>query len=253
MKTFSIKSQREIEIMRAGGKMLAEIVQKLASAVEVGITTQDLDELAQQLCVQYGVRSGTLNYHGYPKSVCISVNEELVHGIPNSSKVIADGDLVSVDMVIVHQGLYLDHAVTVQAGVQTESAQRLAEVTKQATLLAISKCTPFNKVGDISAVMQTVVEGAGYSVVRELTGHGLGYSMHEAPEIFCYGKPNTGMKLRSGMTLAVETMSLMGKSDIVTDEFDKWTIRSKDGKLTAHYEHTVLITDDGYEILTHAD
>jgi methionyl aminopeptidase len=250
MHKLTLKSKAEIEIMRAGGLIIAEIVEQLSNAVVVDTPTIEFDKLARDLCKQYKVTSGTLGYHGYPSAVCISINNELVHGIPSAKRKIASGDIVKVDMVIVHQGYFLDHAVTLAVGQVSEIDRSLINITKLATLQAVANAKSGNKVGDLSFQMQNVVELAGFNVARQMTGHGIGRSMHEEPEILCYGQRGTGLRLQTGMVLAIETMAMTGEPELEIDVQDGWTARTIDGSTAAHFEHTVAITDRGPLVLT---
>lgn len=250
MAKVELKTTAEIEVMRKGGEIVARIVRELSGLAEVGVATSEFDKLARSLCKEYGVVSGTLGYKGYPAAVCISINDELVHGIPSASRIIEAGDLVKIDMVVVYQDLYVDHAITLGVGELAPSAQKLLNVTKLALDEAAKLCSPGKTTGDLGHKMQSIVELSGYNVTRQMTGHGVGHSMHEKPDILCYGSPGSGELLQVGMTLAVEPMVLAGSWEVAVDPLDHWTVKSIDHCLTAHFEHTVAITKRGPLILT---
>lgn len=249
--SINIKTPQEIEIMREAGRINAEALQAAVSLIEPGVTTAELNAAFEAVHRQYGVYSPFKNYPGpypYPASICTSVNEELVHGIPGDRK-LEEGDIVSIDCGTVYQGFVGDMAVTVGVGEISPDAQRLIKATEHALKLAIANLVTNNTIGDIGFAVQTYVENQGYHVTRMYTGHGVGRKMHEGPQVPNYGKPGWGIRLREGMTIALEPMVLVGTPDTVV-KGDQWTVASADGSLTAHFEHTVAVTADGPMILT---
>ncbi len=247
----TIKSKRELEIMRAAGKINAEALQAVADLVEPGVTTAELNAAADAVLKKHGVYSPFLNYPGaypYPASTTISINEELVHGIPGK-RVLKEGDIVSVDCGTVYEGFVADSAITVPVGEIAELTHKLLSVTEEALYVGIKLMVPGNRVGDVSSAIQTFVEGKGFFVTREYTGHGVGREMHEGPQVPNYGIPGRGILLRPGMTIALEPMVLVGTPATKVLK-DQWTVISADRSLTAHYEHSVAITEDGPLILT---
>jgi methionyl aminopeptidase len=246
----TIKSRGELQLMRDSGKLLAEVLDQLEGACKPGSTTNDIDRIADELIRERGAVPGFLGYNGFPKSLCISVNEEVVHGIPGP-RVIADGDLVSLDCGLVYKGLWADSGRTVMVGDVSQQARRLVDVTRRALDAGIQQARPGNRVGDISAAVQKVVEAGGFSVVRNFVGHGIGRNMHEEPQVPNFGVPGTGPLLKPGYALAIEPMVNEGTHEVEMLE-DRWTIITADRKLSAYFEHTVLITDEGPEISTAA-
>jgi methionyl aminopeptidase len=243
-----IKSAAEIERMRAACHAAAEILRAVVAMVEPGRTTKELDETAGELITRCGGKSPFLGYKGYPGNICVSVNEEVVHGIPGKRRV-QYGDIVSLDVGIILDGYVGDNATTVAVGVVRPRTQELLRVTQMALAAGIAQARPGRRVGDISCAVQNVVEMHGFSVVREFVGHGVGRRMHEEPQIPNYGKAGEGPKLKAGMTLAIEPMINAGVSEVQMLS-DGWTVVTVDGAPSAHFEHTVLVTDDGPEILT---
>ncbi len=244
----TIKSHREIELMRMAGKIVSDTFKEIAKYLKPGITTNEINEIADQYIRSQGAIPSFLNYEGYPKSVCVSVNDEVVHGIPGS-RILRDGDIVSLDMGTIYKGYQGDSAKTFAVGQISPEAQKLIDVTRQCFYEGIKFAKPGYRLHDISYAIQKYAEDHGYSVVRELTGHGIGTEMHEDPSIPNYGKPGTGVRLQKGMTLAIEPMIVMGRRNIrVLD--DDWTVVTEDGSLAAHYEHTIAITDTEPQILT---
>lgn len=252
-----IKTPEEISLIREGGKILAQILEDLGKAVKPGMKTIELDRLAESLVLKYGVVAAFKNYKpdfnssdqdGYPASVCVSVNEEVVHGIPGN-RIMQEGDIVSLDMGILHKGYFTDAAITVGVGNISPDAQRLIDVTKKSFELGIDQAKAGNHLGDIGAAIQDYAESNGFSVVRDLVGHGVGKFIHEAPEIPNYGKPGTGLEIEEGMVLAFEPMINAG-SYKVKSLADGWTFVTQDKKNSAHFEHTVAITKNGPEIMT---
>lgn len=250
-RSINIKSPQEIEIMREAGRINAEALSAAVALIEPGVTTAELNAAFEVVQKRYDVYSPFKNYPGpypYPASICTSVNEELVHGIPGDRKLL-EGDIISIDCGTVHEGFVGDMSVTVAVGKVSPDTERLIKVTEHALKVAISKMMPENTTGDVGYAVQTYVENQGYQVTRTYTGHGVGRKMHEGPQVPNYGKPGRGMRLREGMTIALEPMVLVGTSETVVKP-DQWTVASADGSLTAHFEHTVAITANGPEILT---
>jgi len=249
-----IKSEQEISIMREGGKILAEVLQTVADAVKPGITTKELDEIAEREIKKRGAEPSFKNYSPvpglrYPASICISINDEVIHGIPRSDKVIKDGDIVGLDMGGKYKGYYTDMTKTVLTGKCSDEAKKLVCVTKDCLIAGIAQAKVGNRIGDIGAAIQEVAENAGFSVVRDFVGHGVGKFVHEPPEIPNYGKAGQGIELKEGMTIALEPMINAGGSDVEILE-DEWTVVTADGSLSAHFEHTVAITKNNPEVLT---
>jgi methionyl aminopeptidase len=250
-RSINIKSHQELEIMREAGRINAEALNAVVALVRPGVTTGELNEAFEAVQRQYGVVSPFKNYPGpypFPASICTSVNEELVHGIPGARKLV-EGDIVSIDVGTIYEGFVGDMSVTVGVGAVSPSTERLIKVTKHALEIAISKMVPGNTLGDVGYAVQTYVEDQGFDITGTYTGHGVGRKMHEGPQVPNYGKPGRGMRLREGMTIALEPMVLVGTPDTIV-KGDQWTVASADGSLTAHFEHTVAITADGPKILT---
>ena len=244
-----LKSDREIEIMSRGGKILAETVQHVERSVAPGMTTADLDDIADKFIRGKGAIPAFKGLYNFPASVCTSINSEIVHGIPSKKRIIKDGDLVSIDIGVRLDGYYTDSATTVGVGKVDAESQRLLDVTRRALAAGIAAATPDNHIGDIGAAVQEIVEAAGFSVVRELVGHGIGVAFHEEPQVPNYGKPKRGARLVPGLTIAIEPMVNIGKPATRTLP-DRWTVVSADGSRSAHFEHTVAITRDGPRVLT---
>jgi methionyl aminopeptidase len=250
-RSINIKSAQEIEIMREAGRINAEALRATVALIEPGVTTAELNAAFEAVQKRYEVYSPFKNYPGpypYPASICTSVNEELVHGIPGKRKLV-EGDIVSIDVGTVYKGFVGDMSVTIGVGKVSPETERLIKVTEHALKVAISNMVSENTTGDVGHAVQTYVENQGYHITRTYTGHGVGRKMHEGPQMPNYGKPGRGMRLREGMTIALEPMVLVGTSETVV-KADQWTVASADGSLTAHFEHTVAITADGPQILT---
>lgn len=245
----SIKSEREIGLMRDAGKILAEVHAKLGEAIEPGMTTLDIDRLGEKLIRSYGCIPNFLNYNGFPASICVSVNEQVVHGIPNDNTVLKEGDIVSLDAGLIYKGYHSDAARTHGVGEISEDAKLLIERTKQSFFEGIKAARDGNHLFDISNSIDAYISQFGYGIVRELVGHGIGSKLHEDPQIPNFAQRRKGLKLRAGMTLAIEPMINMGRCDVDWLD-DDWTVVSSDGSLSAHYENTILITDGEPEILT---
>jgi len=245
----ALRSRDEIARIREACRVVHQILQELAAAAVPGATTAELDRLAEARARAVGAEPAFLGYHGYPASVCVSVNDEVVHGIPSPRRVLREGDIVGLDFGVVLNGWYGDSAITVPVGRATAPAARLLEVTAGALVAAVEAARPDQRVGDIGAAVQAHVEPRGFSVVRDFVGHGIGRRLHEAPQIPNFGIPGTGARLRPGMVLALEPMVNAGRFEVETLD-DGWTAVTQDGSLSAHFEHTVAITEDGPEILT---
>ena len=247
----NLKTRHEIELMAASGRLLSSVIAEMKAACRAGVTTGDLDRLADRLIRAGGARPGFLGYQDFPKSTCISVNDEVVHGIPGK-RVIKDGDIVSLDLGLVLNGFWADMGCTVAVGRVSPEALRLIRVTEESFWSGIEKAVPGNRLGDISAAIQEHVEAAGYSVVRQFVGHGIGRNMHEDPQVPNFGTPHTGPELRAGMTLAIEPMVNAGGHEVYVKP-DGWTVMTADRRLSAYYEHTVAITAEGPRVLTLGD
>ena len=246
-----LKSPEEIRKLRANNLMVAGILEELKEIIRPGVTTLELDRYCEELTLQKGAKPAFKGYKGYPFSLCTSVNEEVVHGMPSERK-LREGDIVSLDFGIYHQGLYGDAAVTVPVGEVSDEAGRLMQVTEEALYRAIEQARAGNRLGDISAAIQNHAEAAGYSVVRDLVGHGIGRSLHEDPQVPNYGREGRGIELRPGIVLAIEPMVNAGTYAVKVLP-DGWTVVTADGKLSAHFEHSVAITEDGPFILSRID
>lgn len=248
-----LKSARELDVMAAGGRILARVLAALREAVRPGITTGELDRVGEELIRSHaGAVPAFKGLYGFPGSVCTSVNHEIVHGIPSRKRVLAKGDIVSLDLGVKYEGLYTDSAVTVPVGEISAADQRLLEVTEESLRAGIAAAVVGNHIGDIGHAVQTVVERARFSVVRELVGHGVGYGPHEDPQVPNHGKPKRREKLLPGLTIAIEPMVNAGLPGTKTLA-DRWTVVTVDGKRSAHFEHTIAITESGPRILTLAD
>lgn len=244
-----VKTPEEIAAMRESGKMLATVLDILRNKLAVGMTTKDLADIAKQELQKLGGQPSFLGYHGFPDVLCVSVNEEVVHGIPRTDKIIADGDVVSLDFGVTYKGMITDSAITVQAGKSTTAAQNLIRATEAAMYAGIDVLKHEVRVGTIGNAVEEALNKGKYGIVRDLVGHGVGHELHEDPNIPNYGRANTGPKLAAGMTIAIEPMATTGTDNVNVAE-DDWTIFTRDGSLAAHFEHTILITETGYEILT---
>ena len=245
----TIKSAREIELMREAGRLLAEVHEELAAFIKPGISTKDIDKLGEKLIREKGCIPNFLNYHGYPASVCVSVNDEVVHGIPNKHRILQDGDIVSLDAGLIYKGYHSDAARTHAVGNISKEAQQLIDVTRQSFFECMKYAKAGNRLHDISNAIAAYAESFGYGVVRDLVGHGIGTELHEDPQIPNFKQARRGIKLVPGMTLAIEPMINAGTWEVCWLD-DEWTVVSEDGSLSAHYENTVLITDGEPEILT---
>lgn len=248
-----LKTKEEIELIRESAHLLSETLAEVGRHICPGVTTAFLDRLGEQFIRDHGAKPLCKGFENFPSAFCISVNDVVVHGIPSDSLYIKEGDNVSVDCVIEYNGYVSDSAYTFAVGEISPEMQRLLRVTKEALFIGIEKCKAGNRVGDISHAVQQHCEKNGYSVVRELCGHGVGFKMHESPNVPNYGTVGTGPLLKEGMVIAVEPMVCMGSKNVKFSKEDGWTCRTKDGKMAAHYEHTVAIGPNGPDILTSFD
>jgi len=245
----SIKSEREIELMRESCKILAKVHEELGRAIEPGISTWEIDRLGEKLIRSYDCIPNFLNYNGYPASVCVSVNEEVVHGIPRKDRILREGDIVSLDCGLIYKGYHSDAARTYGVGKISDDVQKLMDVTKQSFFEGIKMAKAGNHLYDISNAIDDYVSQFGYGIVRDLVGHGIGTSLHEDPQVPNFRQKRRGLKLQAGMTLAIEPMINMGRCDVEWLD-DDWTVVAEDGLPSAHYENTILITEGEPEILT---
>ncbi len=245
----NVKSEREIELMRAAGLTTAKILDAMCREVKPGVSTWDLDQLAEKMCKEAGVTPAFKGYHGFPACVCISVNDEVVHGIPSKKRVLKDGDIVGLDFGVIQEGWYGDTARSVAVGKVTPEAEKLLRVTQESLFKGIAEAKAGNRIFDIGHAVQAHAEAAGYSVVREFVGHGIGRALHEDPQVPNYGSKGKGMVLKVGMVIAIEPMINAGKPEVRVLK-DGWTAVTTDRSLSAHFEHTVAITENGPVILT---
>jgi methionyl aminopeptidase len=243
-----LKSPQEIEKMRRSNRIVAEILEEIKPAAQPGVTTRELNERAEELLARRKARSAFKGYNGYPAALCTSVNEEVVHGIP-SDRVLREGDILSLDFGAIYEDYYGDAAITLAIGRISAEAERLMRITEEALYLAIDRARPENRLQDISAAIQVHVESHGFSVVRDFVGHGIGQHLHEKPQVPNFGEAGRGVRLRPGMTLAIEPMINAGGHE-VTVLADGWTAVTKDGSLSAHFEHSVAVTENGPYILS---
>jgi methionyl aminopeptidase len=243
-----LKSPMEIEIMRAAGGIVAQTLEKLKEVIKPGITTRELDQLAEEFMIASGAVPAFKGYRGFPASICTSINDQVVHGIPGLNR-LENGDIVSIDIGVVYNGYYGDAAATFAVGEISDEAERLIKVTREGLFKGIEQAVEGNRLSDISHAVQRYVEGNGYSVVRDYVGHGIGQNMHEDPQVPNFGMPGKGPRLKEGMVLAIEPMVNQGNYHVRTLK-DNWTVVTADGNLSAHFEHTVAITKRGPLILT---
>ncbi len=248
----TIKSKHEIQLMREAGKRLEDVHNQLAEIIRPGISTLEIDQFGEKAIRAYGCIPNFLNYNGYPASICVSVNDEVVHGIPKKNRILQEGDIVSLDAGLIYEGYHSDAARTYGVGKISDEAARLIRITKESFFEGIKLAQPGNHLFDISEAIQNHVESNGFSIVRDLVGHGIGTHLHEDPQIPNFKERRKGMKLRPGMTLAIEPMVNEGTFEVEWLD-DDWTVVTADGSLSAHYENTIAITEDGYEILTLSD
>lgn len=245
----TIKSAREIELMRATSKLAASTLEYIEPFVKPGISTGELDKLCHDYIIKNGAYPSCLNYHGFPKSVCISRNEIICHGIPNDKEIVQDGDIVNIDVTTYLNKFHGDTNKTYLVGNVSEEARKLVDVTYQCMRAGISTVRPGGRIGDIGAAIMEIAHAHGYSIVEDYCGHGIGREFHEAPQVVHVGKKGTGPEMKPGMTFTIEPMINLGKKEGKLLK-DGWTVVTKDKKLSAQFEHTILVTPDGYEILT---
>ena len=248
----TVKAEREIRLMREAGAILAKVHEELHDIIRPGISTLEIDRICEKLIRGYGCKPSFLGYEGYPASVCVSVNDEVVHGIPSKKRVLKDGDIVSLDTGVIWKGWQSDAARTWAVGDISPEAQQLIDVTREAFFEGVKNAKAGNHLNDICAAIGDYAGTRGFGIVRELTGHGIGTEMHEDPDIPNFRMNQKGIRLRPGMTLAVEPMITLGRPEVAWLD-DGWTVVTEDGSLAAHYENTILITDGEPEILTMAD
>jgi methionyl aminopeptidase len=247
-----LKTDQEISIMREAGRISQQALKVGGEAVEPGVSTWELDKLMHDFIVGSHAKPSFLGYEGYPATACISVNDVVIHGIPSKRQILKKGDIVSIDVGAIYKGFNGDNAWTFACGEVSEDAKKLMDTTREALFLGISRAIPGNRIGDIGSAIQQYVEARNYSVVREFVGHGVGADMHEDPAVPNYGKPGRGTRLYAGMTIAIEPMINMGTAKVVVMK-DGWTTKTADGKLSAHFEHSIAITNGEPEILTKID
>jgi methionyl aminopeptidase len=243
------KSEREIGLMRKGGHILADVVDRLREIVTPGVSTLEIDDEVEQFIVARGARPAFKGYRGFPATVCVSINEEVVHGIPSAHRRVKEGDIVGLDLGCIVDGYYADCAITLPIGDVPPEVGKLLDVTRESLERAIAECRPGRRLSDVSHAVQAHVEGQGFSVVRAFVGHGIGRALHEEPQVPNFGDPGRGPQLRPGMVLAIEPMVTMGSWEVrILD--DGWTAVTRDGSLAAHFEHTVAVREQGPEVLT---
>ena len=243
-----VKSPRELDKMRAAGKIVAEVLALLESHIKPGVTTAQLDRIAERECRRQGAEPAFKGYGGFPFAICASPNDRIVHGFPDEN-LLVEGDILSIDFGVLYKGFYGDAAITVAVGEIADPVRRLVEATRQSLVKAVEKTVAGGRLSDLSHAVQSYVEPFGFSVVRDFVGHGIGRKLHEAPQIPNYGPPGQGPRLKPGMTLAIEPMINAGVPEVRVLE-DGWTAVTQDGKWSAHFEHTVAVTEHGPEILT---
>lgn len=245
----NLKSPEEIKIMQAGGKILAQVLLDLAEDTKPGVTTEALDRLARELIAKYpGATPSFLGYNKFPAALCVSINDEIIHGLP-SEQVVKNGDLVSLDLGVYYQGYHTDSAITVAVGPASQSAQKLLDVTRESLNIGIAEVAPGKTLGDIGYAIQSYVEEFGFAVIEDFAGHGIGKGIHEPPTVLNFGRPGEGEILKPGMVIAIEPMVVAGKIATV-QKSDGWTYATADGSLSAHFEHTVAVMESGNLILT---
>lgn len=249
----SIKTKKEIEIIHQGGQLLGDVLRRTALLAKPGVSTWELNEFADAEIRKVGGRPSFIGYghkdNPFPSALCTSINDAVVHGVPSKNDTLIEGDILGLDIGMEYKGLFTDTAVTVPIGKVSAQSQRIIETARVALEEAINQVKPGNRIGDIGFAIQSVVEKAGFSVVRDLVGHGVGYAVHEDPAVPCYGKPGKGLELEENMVIAIEPMICQNKPNVIFDP-DGWTIRTSDGGLAAHFEHTIAVTKNGVKILT---
>ncbi|HPQ69514.1 MAG TPA: type I methionyl aminopeptidase [bacterium] len=251
-KVISLKTPEQVEKLRRANRIVAEVLQQLKERAAAGMSTQDLDDLSVDICHRHKVKPAFLGLYGYPRALCISLNEEVVHGIPSKERILREGDLVSVDFGVIYDGFYGDAAISFGIGRVDDETTRLMNVTEESLMRGIEQARVGNRLYDISAAVQRHVERHGFSVVRDFVGHGIGSEPHEPPQVPNFGTPGTGVRLKAGMVLALEPMVAAGDWPIRMLA-DGWTAVTADGSLAAHFEHSIVINEDGPEILSQLD
>lgn len=244
-----LKSKAEIEKMRRSNQVVVEVMKTLGSMIQPGVTTQELDRVAEELIRKRGGTPAFKGYRGFPATLCTSINDEVVHGIPSGKRILKEGDVVSVDCGVVLDGFYGDHAITFAVGSVAPRTQRLLAITQEALMKGIEKMVVGNRLGDVGAAVQAHVEAEGFGVVRDYVGHGIGRNLHEEPQVPNYGESGSGLRLKAGMVLAIEPMINEGTAAVKLLS-DDWTVVTADGKPSAHFEHSVAITENGPDILS---
>ena len=245
-----IKSPKEIELMRVAGRMAAETLVLVGEKIRAGMTTEDINALVHEDTVKRGARPAPLNNRGFPKSVCTSINDVVCHGIPTHDEVVKDGDIINVDVTTIFEGFHGDTSATFYIGTPSPEARKVVEVARKSLELGIAQVKDGARLGDIGAAIQEYVEAQGCSVVRDFVGHGIGRRFHEDPQVKHYGRRGTGERIRTGMTFTIEPMVNLGRFEVEIDPADKWTVTTVDGSLSAQFEHTVVATKTGVEVLT---
>jgi methionyl aminopeptidase len=247
----TIKSSEDIDLMRHAGRLAAEVLEMIGPYVQVGVSTGELDRICHDYIVNVqDAIPAPLNYNGFPKSICTSINHVICHGIPNDSKILKDGDIINIDITVIKNGFHGDTSKMFLLGDTPTHAQRIVKTTQEALYLAIDMVKPGIRLGDIGHAIQQYAEKRHYSVVREYCGHGIGRIFHEEPQVLHYGKPNTGLELQAGMTFTIEPMINAGSRYTRLSKTDGWTVTTKDRRLSAQWEHTLAVLDDGCEVLT---
>jgi methionyl aminopeptidase len=248
-RTVEIKGEREISLMREAGRLAAGTLERVGPLLRAGMTTQEINDFVHADTLKLGARPAPLNYRGFPKSVCTSINEVVCHGIPSAKRVLKDGDIINVDVTHLYKGFHGDTSATFYIGKPSAEAMKVVEVARKSLELGIAEVRPGARLGDIGAAIQEFAESHGCSVVRDFVGHGIGRTFHDEPQVKHYGERGTGIRLKAGMTFTIEPMVNIGDYEVdVLD--DDWTAVTRDGSLSAQFEHTVLVTEDGAEILT---
>ncbi len=247
-----IKTEKEIETMAQGGKILAGIMQELEKKVKPGISTKELDKAAEGLVLKYGGKCSFKNYQKFPACLCVSVNQEVVHGVPSDKIILKEGDIVSLDLGLFYKGFHTDMAITLGVGLISPEAQRLIKTTKKAMKRGIKKMLPGNTLGDVGNSIQRYVEAQGFGIIRDLCGHGIGREIHEEPQVLNYGKRHKGLKIKQGMVLCLEPMVSEGSYELIKSE-NNFAYETADGLLSCHFEHTIAILKNGVKILTSLD
>lgn len=245
----SIKSEREINLMRETGLLAAKTLDYVGKKIEIGMSTEDIDQLAHAFILKHKAIPAPLNYNGFPKSVCTSLNDVVCHGIPSKEDVVKDGDILNIDVTTILNSFHGDTNRTFFCGKVSEETKKLVQITYDCMMAGINEVAPGKTLGDIGAAIQELAEGAGYSVVRDFCGHGIGREFHEDPQVLHYGKRGEGLKLKEGMTFTIEPMINIGTHKVEMLD-DGWTVLTEDGSLSAQFEHTLVVTKKGFEILT---